>query len=92
MRWRLQEGLTGLIDRARVHLLREAWRRTAGRWPAPDIHREPNAKGEKPSHLELVTYERRRCWCGRGRYSGCHGAVDPGQDLAELGLALLAGT
>jgi hypothetical protein len=91
MRWRLQEGITGLIDRARVHLLREAWWRTTSSWPAPDIHREPNAKGKKPSHREVVTYKRQRCWCGRGRYSECHGAIDPAQELAELGLAPPAG-
>jgi hypothetical protein len=88
MRWRLQECITGLIDRARVHLLREAWWRTTRSWPAPDIHREPDVKGKKSSHREVVTHERRRCWCGRGRYSECHGAIDPGQELAELGLAL----
>lgn len=90
MRWRLQEGLTGLIDRARVHLLREVWWRTTGNWLAPEIHREPNAKGKKLSHREVVMYER-RCWCGRARYSKCHGDVDPWQELAELGLASQTG-
>ena len=87
MRWRLQEGITGLIDRARVHLLREAWWRSTGRWPAPDIHRPPNPRSRKSSHRELLTSQRRQCWCGRRRYAECHGAINATQELAELGLA-----
>ena len=34
-RWTIQEGLHGLIDRARVHLLKEAWWRVHGHWPSP---------------------------------------------------------
>jgi hypothetical protein len=91
MRWRLQEGLTGLIDRARVHLLREAWWRTTGSWPAPEVHREANPTGKRTSQPTVARYERQRCWCGRGRYSRCHGAVERAQELAELGLTPPAG-
>ncbi len=97
MRWRLREGLTGLIDRARVHLLREAWWRTMASWPAPEVHREPNPPYKKTSQRTTMTYriatryERQRCWCGRGRYWRCHGAIDAGQELVELGVAPAAG-
>jgi hypothetical protein len=88
MRWRQrEEGLTGLIDRARVHLLRESWYRATGSWPAPEIHRESNPKSKNTDHRRNLRIERQRCWCGLGRYSKCHGVVDPAQELAELRFA-----
>jgi hypothetical protein len=87
-RWNLREGLHGLIDRVRVHLLKEAWWRVHGSWPSPEIHHEPrggerraSAPSRAPQHRE-----RQRCWCGRGRYSSCHGAIDAESELEQLGL------
>jgi hypothetical protein len=85
MRWTLEDGLVRLIDLARVHLIRELWFMSTGTWPAPEHHQPPNRRGT--DHKDALTRERRRCWCGRGRYAGCHGAVAPEDELVALGIA-----
>jgi hypothetical protein len=89
-RWTLQEGLHGLIDRTRVHLLKEAWWRVYGRWPSPEVHREPRGTERHITSSDRRRIQRRnrqRCWCGRERYAACHGAIDPHDELRQLGLA-----
>jgi len=87
LRWTLDKGLTGLIDRARVHLLREAWWRMTRRWPAPEIHRPASRPKDMLTPAEARRHERQRCWCGRGRYASCHGAIDSAQERRLLCLA-----
>jgi hypothetical protein len=93
MRWTLRDGLVGLIDLSRVHLVKEAWWRVTGEWPGPERHREPprgdeqRPRNPKPSRVDNIRLERRRCWCGRGRYKTCHGGIDSRRELEELGIA-----
>jgi hypothetical protein len=90
-RWTIQEGLHGLIDRARVHLLKEAWWRAHGHWPSPEVHREPRGTEHRVGRSDrrrLQRASRQHCWCGRTRYLACHGAIDdPHDELRQLGLA-----
>jgi hypothetical protein len=88
-RWTIPEGLHGLIDRARVHLLKEAWWRVHRRWPSPEVHREPRGSERRITSTDrrrLQRLDRQRCWCGRKRYAACHGAIDPEAELRQLGL------
>jgi hypothetical protein len=85
LKWRLEDGLTGLIDLARRHLVQEAWWRETGTWDGPEVHREPTPNsGGAVARKRL---ERVRCWCGSGRaYRACHGAIPPELELQLLGL------
>jgi hypothetical protein len=88
-RWTIEEGLHGLIDRARVHLLKEAWWRVHGRWPSPEVHREPRGTERRITSSDrrrLQRLERQRCWCGHNRYANCHGAIAAEDELRQLGL------
>lgn len=93
MRWTLRDGLASLIDLTRVHLVKEAWWRATTQWSEYEKHTQPPRGDEqrprdpKPSRVDRVRLERRRCWCGRGRYASCHRAVDAEAELAALGLA-----
>jgi hypothetical protein len=84
LRWTLEDRLVGLIDVARVHLFREAWLRVHGRWPAPEVHLPP--RSSERSRSRRLRDQRVRCWCGRRRYSRCHGAIDAADELRALGL------
>jgi hypothetical protein len=85
LKWQLHDGLTGLIDLARQHLVREVWWRATSRWDAPEVHREPTPVAGR-SRTARVRAARTRCWCGRRRYSTCHGAIDVNLELRLLGL------
>jgi hypothetical protein len=85
MRWTLDDGLARLIDLARVHLIRELWLLSTGTWPAPEHHQPPNHPLSK--HKMDLARTRRRCWCGRGRYTHCHGAISASDELAVLGIS-----
>lgn len=96
LRWTLSDGMTGLLDLARVHLLKEAWWRTEQRWPSPEVHRDPDDqaraidKRERGEHVRgrarRARWARRACWCGRARYARCHGAGDAAHERELLGL------
>jgi hypothetical protein len=95
LRWTINDRLTSLLDLARVHLLKEAWWRVTGRWPSPEVHRDPNefrpsATKKTPTsprgRARRLRYERRQCWCGAGRYTRCHEALDPAHERWLLGL------
>jgi hypothetical protein len=88
-RWNLMDGLIGLIDLARLHLIKEAWWRATGQWaglewhplPGPDEnHQIPSRKSARQRKLQL----RQRCWCGRARYSACHKTVSEDDELMAL--------
>lgn len=100
LRWTVKDGLVGLIDLSRLHLIKEAWWRATGEWPGWEKHREPPAGDErrpkppraqgdfrKPHTAKWIRYDRRRCWCGSARYVKCHGAIPAEQELEILGLA-----
>jgi hypothetical protein len=93
MRWTLQDGLATLIDLSRVHLVKEAWWRVTGEWSEYEKHREPprgdeqRPRNPKPNRIDTLRIDRRRCWCGRGRYKSCHGRIAPHAELEQLGLA-----
>jgi hypothetical protein len=87
-KWNFTDGLVGLIDLTRTHLLREARFRQHGRWPGPEIHLETK---EATNRALRRAYERERprvkCWCGGGRrYIRCHGQLPRAGELAVLGL------
>lgn len=93
MRWTLKDGLAGLIDLARLHLVKESWWRATNEWPGREVHRQPPAGDElKPlpprqrSRATLLRRQRQRCWCGAGRYNRCHGAIPVEEELVILGL------
>lgn len=85
-RWTLEEGLVGLIDRTRVHLLKEAWWRVTGRWDSPEVHREVRGSEQRRSLASRKVIQRQRCWCGSRPYSACHGQGDESDELLALGL------
>jgi hypothetical protein len=88
-RWSIDEGLHGLIDRSRVHLLKEAWWRAERAWDSPEIHRDPHGTERRVSSSDgrrRQRLARQRCWCGAARYLVCHGAIDADQELRQLGL------
>jgi hypothetical protein len=92
MRWTLRDGLVGLIDLARWHLIREIVWRVEQEWPGAEVHLD-DAPGPAGDERKVVSparkakndlrAKRRRCWCGQGRYKQCHGAI-PAQDELEL--------
>jgi hypothetical protein len=88
MQWQLHTGLAGLIDIARVHLLREARFRQKGTWRGPEVHFD---NADMPTNRALRRacdrHRRPRCWCGSGRrYIRCHGALSEDEEIAVLGL------
>jgi hypothetical protein len=88
-RWTLKEGLHGLVDRARVHLLKEAWWRVHDRWDSPEVHQEPRGTERRvtsSTRRGLLRDDRQRCWCARKRYAACHGAINAHDELRQLGL------
>jgi hypothetical protein len=88
-RWTIEERLHGLIDRARVHLLKEAWWRVYGHWPSPEVHHEPRGTERRITSSErrrIERLDRQRCWCGSKRYAACHGAIDAEAELRQLRL------
>jgi hypothetical protein len=90
LRWTIDECLQGLIDRARVHLLKEAWWRAFDEWPSPQVHLEPRGTEQRftsSDRRRLQRLARQRCWCGRRRYAACHGAIHEHAELRLLGLA-----
>jgi len=90
LRWTTDERLHGLIDRARVHLLKEAWWRAFDQWPSPEIHLEPRGTERRITGSDRRRRQRlarQRCWCGRTRYTACHGAITEDDELQVLGLA-----
>lgn len=91
LRWTLKEGLVGLIDLARLHLIKEAWWRETDQWPGLEYHHEPPAGDERhPSRRsasgDLLRLRRQPCWCGAGRYDTCHGTIPEEDELELLGL------
>jgi hypothetical protein len=84
LQWRLEDGLTGLIDLARRHLVHEAWWRETGRWEGPEVHREATSSSTTLARKRL---HRARCWCGsKQAYRVCHGAIPAELELQLLGL------
>jgi hypothetical protein len=98
LKWTLKDGLAGLIDLARVHLIKEAWWRVTGEWDGYEVHNRPPAGTEqkprrpKESGTRLPTEQLRRarvrCWCGKGRYVRCHGVIPAEQERQILGLVV----
>lgn len=85
-KWTLEEGLVGLVDRARVHLVKEAWWRVNDRWDSPEVHREPRGNENRPSARVAKIVRRQRCWCDSTRYRSCHGSGSVEDELEVLGL------
>jgi hypothetical protein len=91
MKWDLNDGLVGLIDLIRQHLFKEEWWRATGRWPGPEVHLDvaPTRLGAIPRSQRpaaRLRRERQMCWCGSGRYTGCHGAMSAADELRLLGI------
>ena len=94
MQWTLKHRLHILIDLIRLHLVKEAYWRATNEWPAPEVHVGPRdtergTGGSRPRSLSpgrQLRLERQPCWCGRGRYASCHGAIPAEQELRQLGL------
>ena len=96
LRWKLKDGLVGLIDLSRVHLIKEAWWRVTDEWDGYEVHRRPPAGTEQRPRRPKETYRRVsveslrlarvRCWCGTRRYVKCHRAIPAEEELRILGL------
>jgi hypothetical protein len=91
LRWNPKDGLIGLIDLARLHLIKEAWWRATGSWPGLEHHPFPGSNekrqvSSRSSERRRKLLIRERCWCGSGRYSGCHEAISQGEELSALRL------
>lgn len=94
MRWTPRHGLVTLIDLARLHLVKEVHWRVTGEWPGLEVHSSPQGPAgneQRPATDSRAARARREtarqhCWCGRGRYQNCHGAIPPEQELELLGL------
>jgi hypothetical protein len=91
MKWDVNDGLAGLIDLIRQHLFKEEWWRATGTWPGMEVHLDvvparPGAVPRAERPRARIRRERLRCWCGRGRYSGCHGAMPAEEELHLLGI------
>ena len=95
LRWTLKQRMTGLLDITRLHLLKEAWWRVTNDWPSAEVHRDPDERrssigkrdgGEARGRSRRLRHERRMCWCGRPRYTRCHGALDTTRERGVLGL------
>lgn len=94
LRWRFEERLVGLIDMARVHLLKEYWWRATNSWESPEVHSEPtNERARRAARRREAVRraprisDRERCWCGKRRYRNCHGRLTAADELQALGLA-----
>ncbi len=90
LRWTPKEGIVGLIDLARLHLIKESWWRETNQWPGLEYHQEPPSGDERrPSRRstssESLRLRRQQCWCGDGRYDSCHGAIPERDELKLLG-------
>jgi len=89
MQWQLHQGLIGLIDIARVHLVREARFRQTRRWRGLEVHADGpdipvNRAFRRMSRRDGV---RLRCWCGSNRrYTRCHGEITAERELLILGI------
>lgn len=90
LQWLPSDGLVGLVDLARLHLMKEIWWRATGEWPGLEFHRRPPLGNEqhavKRRTFDAIRRSRQQCWCGESRYSACHGAIPPDEELEELGL------
>jgi hypothetical protein len=91
LRWTLNHRLSGLLDLTRLHLLKEAWWRVTNDWPSPEVHLNPDerhgASGNRDrGRSRRLRQSRRRCWCGAGRYTRCHGLLDVAHERRMLGL------
>jgi hypothetical protein len=95
LRWTLKQRMTGLLDITRLHLLKEAWWRVTNDWPSAEVHRHPDERrcstgkrdgGGARGRSRHLRHERRACWCGRPRYTRCHGALDMARERGDLGL------
>lgn len=94
MRWTVNNRLHTLIDLTRLHLVKEAYWRATNAWPAPEVHvgaadTERGSGRSRPDALSparQLRRERQPCWCGRGRYASCHGAIPANEELRQLGL------
>ncbi|MCU1348894.1 MAG: hypothetical protein JWO56_1924 [Acidobacteria bacterium] len=87
--WRLENGLVGLVDITRLHLLREARFRQTGRWLGPEVHLDDSDVPTNRAFRRMVDRDgpRVKCWCGSGRrYIRCHGGVAEQRELVALGL------
>jgi hypothetical protein len=92
MQWQLGRGLAGLIDIARIHLLREARFRQTGRWRGPEVHLNDADMSANRALRRALDRDggRIRCWCGSGhRYIRCHGEIPAERELALLGIAAM---
>lgn len=89
LQWTPRDRLCGLIDMARLHLLKEYWWRATGTWESPEVHRESrrsSERGRRARYTASGIATRERCWCGRGRYSQCHGRLPDDEEKSLLGL------
>jgi hypothetical protein len=90
LRWALEDGLIGLVDLARLHLIKEARWRATGHWPGLEYHPRPGSSETHRGSATKISESGRnrlahqRCWCGRARYSSCHEALPSDDELAKL--------
>ena len=91
LRWSAEDRLVGLVDLARLHLIKEAWWRATNTWPGLEIHRPPTGDEQRPrrsfSTATTKRLGRQRCWCGSDRYENCHQSIPAEDELRLLGLA-----
>lgn len=64
LRWTLPDGLVGLVDLSRLHLIKEIYWRVHDAWPGLEVHRDPAMSSAPPRKRQLAT-RRQRCWAGR---------------------------
>lgn len=90
LRWTPDDRIVGLIDLARLHLIKEAWWRATGTWPGLEYHRSPTGDEQRSgrSFTQSVRKQlsRQRCWCGTDPYELCHKTLPLEEELKLLGL------
>jgi hypothetical protein len=91
LRWTPDDRLVGLVDLARLHLIKEAWWRTTGAWPGLEYHRPPTGNEQRSrrpfSRARTKRLDRQACWCGAERYDRCHKTIPVEEELRLLNLA-----